>query len=127
VKKVVYGTSLLDVPGNHPFATARRVLEPSGRYVLIGHDQYGTDHRWLGSIPRAVKLMALSRIEPQLAGMRYVSPSRREGMAELTELLTSGDLEPVVDRTYPLAAVPEAIRYLESGAVQGKVVVTVDR
>ena len=41
------------------------------------------------------------------------------------ELIESGKLTPVIDRTYPLAEVPEAIRYLEEGHARGKVVITV--
>src|SRR3989442_1214190 len=41
------------------------------------------------------------------------------------ELIESGRLSPVVDRTYSLSEVPEAIRYLEKGQVKGKVVITV--
>ena len=43
----------------------------------------------------------------------------------LTELIEAGKVTPVIDRTYPLSEVPEAIRYLEEGHARGKVVVTV--
>jgi NADPH:quinone reductase-like Zn-dependent oxidoreductase len=43
----------------------------------------------------------------------------------LKELIESGKVTPVIDRTYPLAAVPEAIRYLQEGHAQGKVIITV--
>ena len=43
----------------------------------------------------------------------------------LKELIEAGKITPVIDRTFPLSEVPEAIRYLESGQVQGKVVITV--
>jgi NADPH:quinone reductase-like Zn-dependent oxidoreductase len=46
-------------------------------------------------------------------------------MIVLKELTESGKVTPVIDRTYPLAEVPEAIRYIEEGRVQGKVVITV--
>jgi NADPH:quinone reductase-like Zn-dependent oxidoreductase len=46
-------------------------------------------------------------------------------MALLRELLENGKLTPVIDRTFPLSEVPEAIRYLQAGRVQGKVVITV--
>ena len=52
---------VFDVPGNHPLRAVRRVIAPGGRYVLIGHDAFGTvGRRWLGSIPRFVRLMAMS-------------------------------------------------------------------
>ncbi|MFI5754987.1 zinc-dependent alcohol dehydrogenase family protein [Streptomyces sp. NPDC051569] len=41
--------------------------------------------------------------------------------------LTSGDLTPVIDKTFPLDAVADAHRHLEAGGQVGKVVVTVPR
>jgi NADPH:quinone reductase-like Zn-dependent oxidoreductase len=46
-------------------------------------------------------------------------------MLVLKELIESGKVAPVIDRTYPLSQVPEAIRYLEEGHARGKVVITV--
>ena len=45
-------------------------------------------------------------------------------LAALTELIESGKITPVIDRTYPLTEVPEAIRYLEQGHAHGKIVIT---
>jgi len=41
------------------------------------------------------------------------------------ELVESGKVTPVIDMTFPLAEVPEAIRYLEEGHAQGKVIITI--
>jgi len=46
-------------------------------------------------------------------------------MIVLKELMESGKVTPVMDRTFPLSEVPEAIRYLEEGHAKGKVVITV--
>jgi NADPH:quinone reductase-like Zn-dependent oxidoreductase len=43
----------------------------------------------------------------------------------LKELIEAGKIAPVIDRTFPLSEVPEAIRYLESGQTRGKIVITV--
>ena len=51
-------------------------------------------------------------------------PSKTDTMAVLRELLEAGKITPVIDRTYPLSEVPEAIRYLMEGEPQGRVVVT---
>ena len=32
---------------------------------------------------------------------------------------------PVIDKTYPLSEVPDAIRYLKAGHAQGKIVIAV--
>jgi NADPH:quinone reductase-like Zn-dependent oxidoreductase len=43
----------------------------------------------------------------------------------LRELLGNGLINPVIDRTYTLAEVPDAIRYLEGGHARGKVVIQI--
>ena len=46
-------------------------------------------------------------------------------MLFLTELIETGKLTPVIDRTYPLAQAPQAIDYLTQGHARGKVVITI--
>jgi NADPH:quinone reductase-like Zn-dependent oxidoreductase len=117
---------IFDIPGNHPFADCRRVLTPYGKYVLIGHDRFGQGAgRWFGSLPRALKLVALSPFVSQIPTPNFSRADKRYQMAVLKELLEAGKLTPVIDRTYPLSEVPEAIRYLEEGHARGKVVIAV--
>ena len=52
-------------------------------------------------------------------------PDKKDSMVVLKELLETGELRPVVDRTFPLSEVPEAIRYMEEGHSRGKIIVTV--
>ncbi len=69
---------IFDVPGNHSFAEIRRVLAPGGGYVLIGHDAFGaTGHRWLGSIPHMLGLVARSAVTPELRGGSFAPPDKR--------------------------------------------------
>jgi NADPH:quinone reductase-like Zn-dependent oxidoreductase len=116
---------IVDIPGNHPFSACRRALTPRGRYVLIGHDQFGdVGRRWFGSLPRFARLMAMTPFVSQLPKLSFSLPPKKESLDVLKEFLEAGKLTPVVDRTYPLPEVPDAIRYLESGQAQGKVVIT---
>ncbi len=55
----------------------------------------------------------------------FVSRETREDMTVLKELIESGKVTPVIDRTYPLSEAPNAIRYLEDGHARGKVVITI--
>ena len=116
---------ILDIVGNHPWREIRRALIPEGTYVLIGHDQYGAaGHRWFGSLGHFAKLMMMAPFVKQLHPFRAVKdPGDR--LAVLAELIETGKVAPVIDRTFPLSEVPEAMRYLESGQAQGKIVVTV--
>ena len=117
---------VFDIPGNHPFSACRRVLAPDGKYVLIGHDRFGKGAgRWFGSIPRVLKLVALSPFVSQLPPPNFSMLNKKGSMVLLRQLLEVEKLTPVIDRTYPLGEVPEAIRYLEEGRARGKVVVSV--
>jgi NADPH:quinone reductase-like Zn-dependent oxidoreductase len=117
---------ILDVPGNHSFSDSRRALTPEGTYVLIDHDHYGAKgRRYLGGLPRGLRQIAMSPFVSHLPRSGFSMPPKKESMAVLREFLEAGKLTPVIDRTYPLSEVPEAIRYLEEGHVQGKVVITV--
>lgn len=117
---------IVDIPGNRSFSACRRALTPEGKYVLIGHDHYDAmGRRVFGSIPRFVKLMLLSIKESQLPETDFATPPKRDSMAILSNFLKSGDITPNIDKTYPLSEVPEAIRYLESQRVRGKIVVNV--
>jgi NADPH:quinone reductase-like Zn-dependent oxidoreductase len=94
--------------------------------VLIGHDHFGKlGHRFLGSLPRVLKLVASSLLVSQLPELSFSMPSKTDSMAVLKEFLEAGKITPVIDRTYPLSEVVEAIRYLEKGHAQGKIIITV--
>ena len=117
---------ILDVPGNHSLSDCRRALTTEGTYVLIGHDHFGdSGGRWLGILPRFFKLVVMSPFVSQLPNLNFSMPSKKDSMAVLREFIEAGKITPVVDRTFPLSEVPEAIRYLEEGHAQGKVVITV--
>jgi NADPH:quinone reductase-like Zn-dependent oxidoreductase len=117
---------IFDIPGNHPFSACRRVLAPNGKYVLIGHDRFGQGTgRWLGSMPRVLKLVALSPFVTQLPTPNFSMPNKKDSMAVLREFLEAGKLTPVIERRYLLEEVPEAIRYLEEGHARGKLVIAV--
>ena len=55
----------------------------------------------------------------------FMSSPSQQDLVELKRLLEDGKVVPVIDRTYPLSEVPEALRYLEQGHARGKVVITV--
>jgi NADPH:quinone reductase-like Zn-dependent oxidoreductase len=54
----------------------------------------------------------------------FVSSENQEDMLALKDLIESGKVTPVIDRTFSLSEVPEAIRYLEEGHARGKIVIT---
>ncbi len=117
---------IFDVPGSHSFAEIRRVLNPGGRYVLIGHDAFGaTGHRWLGSIPRMLGLVVRSAFTPELRGGSLTPPDKRSSMATLSDLLTTSQLRVPIARAFPLAEAGQALHFLASGQAVGRVVLVV--
>jgi NADPH:quinone reductase-like Zn-dependent oxidoreductase len=66
----------------------------------------------------------LSPFVSQKLGTFVMKPTR-DDLQFLKELVEADKVTPVIDRTYPLSEVPEAIRYLEEGHARGKVVITV--
>jgi NADPH:quinone reductase-like Zn-dependent oxidoreductase len=116
---------VLDIAGTHPWSASKRTLTPDGTYVLIGHDQFGrSGHRWFGSLGRFFKLMVISPFVGHLHPFRGAKdPGDR--LVVLKDLIEAKKVTPVIDRTFPLSEVPDAIRYLESGQTRGKVVIVV--
>ena len=55
--------------------------------------------------------------------MLWWKPFAKDDVARLVELLEAGTLVPVIDRTWPLAEVPDALGYLREGRARGKVVI----
>jgi NADPH:quinone reductase-like Zn-dependent oxidoreductase len=112
---------ILDIGGNSSLARLRRALTPRGTLVITGGE---TDGRWLGGIDRQLRAMMLSPFVGQKLGT-FINKEDHEYMLVLKELIESGKVTPVIDRTYPLSEVPEAIRHLEEGHARGKVVITI--
>jgi NADPH:quinone reductase-like Zn-dependent oxidoreductase len=112
---------ILDIGGNASLSRLRRALAPKGTLVIAGGE---TDGRWLGGTDRQLRALVLSRFVAQKLGT-FVSKENHEDMIVLKELIEAGKVTPVVDRTYPLNEVPEAIQYMREGRARGKVVITV--
>jgi NADPH:quinone reductase-like Zn-dependent oxidoreductase len=112
---------ILDIAGNRSLSHLRRALAPEGTLVIVGGEGGG---KWLGGIDRQLRAHVLSPFVRQKLGT-WISKERKEDLDALRELLEAGKVTPVVDRTFPLSEVPEAIRYLREGRARGKVVITV--
>ena len=112
---------IVDMMGNHRLADVRRILTPKGTLVAIGGPNEGN---WLGPLSGTVGMLIVNRfVGPTLTPM--LAHPNRDDLAVMCELIETGKVTPVIDRTYPLPDVPEAIRYLEEGHARGKVVITV--
>ncbi|HSK83835.1 MAG TPA: NAD(P)-dependent alcohol dehydrogenase, partial [Rubrobacter sp.] len=112
---------ILDIGGNSSLSRLRRALSSRGTLVIVGGEGGG---RWLGGTDRQIRALVLSPFVSQKLGT-FVNKENHEDMLVLKELIESGKVTPVIDRTYPLSEVPGAIRYLEEGHARGKVVIAV--
>lgn len=114
---------VFDLVANRSLADLRRVLTPTGTLVLSGGG-ISSGGNLFGPMGLTIRSQVLApfvrqRLRQLLA--RYST----ENLDALRELVESGKLTPMVERTYPLAEAAEAIRYLELEHPRTKVVVTV--
>ena len=110
---------ILDIGGNSPLSRLRRALTPRGTLVIAG----GEGGRWTG-VGRQLRALALSVLIRQRLTM-VASRHRQADLDTLHRLIETGQVTPVIDRTYPLAEAPMAIRHLYAGHARGKIVITV--
>jgi NADPH:quinone reductase-like Zn-dependent oxidoreductase len=108
---------ILDNVANRSFSDCRRVLAPQGTLIP------NSGHSGLSYIIKALVRSAFMRQQ----GRPYIAIPNHEDLVVLKELIESGKVTPVIDRTYPLSETPEAFRYLDEGHARGKVVITVER
>jgi len=109
---------ILAANGYHSISDYQRALNPKGTYVTTG-----------GSMAQVSQAMLqgpwISMTGSQKMGNMLARPNQKD-LVFLKELLAAGNIVPVIDRHYPLRAVPEALWYLEEGHARGKVVITVE-
>ncbi|MEN8600983.1 NAD(P)-dependent alcohol dehydrogenase [Microbacterium rhizosphaerae] len=111
--------AVLDLAGDSPLRTLRRLVRDGGSAVLIA----GEGGRLVGPIPRIARASLLS-----VRSRRPLHPlsakARPDILRELLSLVAGGRLTPVIERTWPLVEAGEALAHLAAGHTVGKVVVT---
>jgi NADPH:quinone reductase-like Zn-dependent oxidoreductase len=112
---------ILQLAGTLSPSECRSALTSNGTLLISSGESEG---RWIGPVDRVIKALVLSPFVSQKIVSFTVKPNR-EDLQLLKQFIEDGTLTPVIDRTYPLAQVPEAIRYLEEGHARGKVVIIV--
>src|SRR6266446_2609259 len=116
---------IFDNVGNHSFSDRQRVLTPNGICVLAGIGGAGLHAETWGRIVGTFKASLLSRFVRQKF-VRYVTKLDKDDLKLLSELMQTGKVTPVIDRSYKLSETAEAMRYFEEGHARGKIVITVE-
>ena len=114
---------ILDNVGNQPLSGFKRALKPNGICVMIGGGG-PNDGGLIGPMGRPIKALLMAPFMKQKMSM-FMAEVTRKDLTILGDLIQNGNVTPVIDRTYPLSQIREAIEYLEKGHARGKVIITV--
>jgi NADPH:quinone reductase-like Zn-dependent oxidoreductase len=108
---------VLVVNGSRPVKAYRRVLKPGGACVVIG-----------GSIGQILRFMVFGRFarnSPKGRILTFMMTPNRPDLLFLKGMIEGGQVDPVMDRNFPLASVGQALEYLHEGHARGKISITV--
>src|SRR5215216_5378873 len=105
---------IFDAVGNRSVSDLNRALNPNGICAVAGFT----------SLSRLFQVMFLGG---KKIGLMETAKGNKKDLLFIKDLLEAGKVVPVIDRRYPLREVAEAIRYLEAGHAQGKVVITIEQ
>ena len=112
---------MLDIAGNRSWSECKRVLSPEATFVIIGAQK---GNRLLGPLGHVVAIR-LAALRSSQKAVFFIAKFNKPDMEALRELLDAGKVTPVIDRSYELSAISDALRYLGEGHARGKIVVTV--
>jgi NADPH:quinone reductase-like Zn-dependent oxidoreductase len=105
------------VDAHHAVRAARRALAPGGTYITMG----GTGATILDAM--VVGSLASARSDRWSGLLLWWKPFNEPDVERILELIDHGKLTPAIDRTFPLAEIVEALRYVDQGHPQGKVLI----
>lgn len=103
---------IFDTIGNLSVSGCQRALTPDGICAVAG-------------FTTMFHLFQVMLFGGKKVGMMETAKADKKDLLFIRELLETGKVVPVIDRSYPLSQTPEAIRYLETSRARGKVVITV--
>ena len=106
---------IFDAVGKHSFRRCRRSLTPGGVYITM-------DLGFMYHVPLAA---LVTRFVGSRRAKLGIGRYRKEDLVLIRELVESGKYRPVIDRTYELDQIVDAVSYVESGRKTGNVVLRV--
>jgi NADPH:quinone reductase-like Zn-dependent oxidoreductase len=111
---------ILDVAGNRSWSDSKRALAGNGISVMVGGPKH---NRWVGPMGLSVARRLASLPGTRTLVAPFLATIKQDDLATLAELLETGKVTPVVERTYQLSELPEALRYVGAGHARAKVVI----
>ena len=111
----------LQLGGTYSPAAVRRVLTPHGTLI----QSFDDGSRWFGPVGNIIKAVALNALAGQTL-KSFTAKVTAKALQEVGDLIESGHMTPVIDRTYPLTDAVAAVRLVEEGSPAGKVIVVVE-
>lgn len=116
---------MIDIAGNHSFWTNARLLKPTGTFVLTGLAavQHGR-----GGVVRVLGRFGGAKLGSMMGSRRvglFITQMNREDLEFLAGLLASGEVKPVIEKTYPLAEAGAALSYMNEGHARAKVAISI--
>jgi len=115
---------IYDLVGNHSFSERRGILNPNGICVMAGLGGAGWHEGFASRLLGELNGYLRSRFTSQKF-IAYIAQFNKADMSILADLMQSGKVRPVIDRTFKFSETADALRYLETGHARGKVVVAV--
>ena len=112
---------ILYIGGDSPLSRLRRALTPRGTLVIVGGEAKGNV---TGGFGRQIRAVMLSPFVGQRLTM-LASKEHHTHIEEVGRFIEDGQVSPIIDRTYALADVPDAMRHLEGGRARGKIAITI--
>ncbi|NWB45107.1 NADP-dependent oxidoreductase [Pseudomonas gingeri] len=123
---------VLNSLGSDVLEKSLKVLKPGGQLISISGPptpQFAEEQGLSWGLKQVMRLLSLGiRRKARKAGLRYAFVFMRANGAQLHEisaLIESGAIKPVVDRVFPLESTAEALSYVEQGRAKGKVIIKV--
>ncbi|TML68203.1 MAG: NAD(P)-dependent alcohol dehydrogenase [Actinobacteria bacterium] len=113
---------IVDIAGNRSWAELKRVLSARGTLVIVGGPK---TNRWVGPLGDAVGRRLVAIPDRRTVAAPFIAAIKGPDLVALKELIEAGKVTPVVERRYDFADVPDALRRLGKGHLEGKLVIDV--
>jgi NADPH:quinone reductase-like Zn-dependent oxidoreductase len=114
---------IIDNVGTQPLSGFRNILKPKGIYIMIGAGG-PNEGGLIGPMARLIQALLMSSFITQKMGMMMAKASQSD-LKAVADLMQAGKVITVIDRSYPLSEIRDAVRYLETGRARGKIIIGV--